>query len=59
MNYYNSVKTYNLLLLTSNDGLTTDVSAVELHQEITTIKRRPSPEKYDPRKVLEYICKLK
>lgn len=45
--------------LTSNDGLNTDISAVELHQEIIAFQRCSRNEKSDPSKVLEYICKRK
>lgn len=47
------------LSLTSNDGLNTDISAVELHHEIIAFRRCSRNEQSDPRKVLEYICKRK
>lgn len=45
------------LSFTSNDGRNTDTSALELHREINAFRRRSSNEKYDPRRVIEYICK--
>ncbi|VVC38323.1 HAT, C-terminal dimerisation domain [Cinara cedri] len=47
------------LSLTSNNGLNTDINALELHQELISFKRCSRNEKSDPRKVSEYICKRK
>ncbi|VVC37966.1 HAT, C-terminal dimerisation domain [Cinara cedri] len=47
------------LSLTSNDGLNTDINALELHPELISFKRCSRNEKSDPSKVLEYICKRK
>lgn len=45
--------------LTSNDGLNTDTSALELHQETNAFRKRSNNGKYDSRKVFEYTCKMK
>lgn len=44
------------LALASNDGLTSDINAIELYDEITALQRRFNNTETNPRFVLEYIC---
>lgn len=44
------------LALASDDGLTSDIDAVELYDEITALQRRFNDTETNPRNVLEYIC---
>jgi len=44
------------LALASDNGLTSDINAVELYDEITALQRRFNDTETNSRIVLEYIC---
>lgn len=47
------------IALTSSDGLSSDIVAVELYSEIISLQKRFTFETCDPKSVLEYICRNK
>ncbi|KAL4096850.1 hypothetical protein QTP88_021732 [Uroleucon formosanum] len=52
MTHYNNLQ----LALASDNGLTSDINAIELYDEITALQRRFNDTETNPRIILEYIC---